>query len=113
MVFISDKKIEKIVEHFGIRNQKTKAVEELSELTLAVMHDINGKTNRENVVEEVADVYIMLKQLEEIYHIQPVELQKQVTYKVDRTMQRVERVERKIKLHGKKVKHDDSVEASN
>lgn len=86
MVFVNDIKIDLILGKFGLHNQKYKAIEELIELTLAVAHDVNGKTDRSNIVEEIADVYIMLVQLEKIYNIKESEIEEQVEYKIQRTL---------------------------
>ena len=52
---------------FGKPPQKLMAIEEMSELTKAICKDFRGKLNRENLVEEMADVQIMLEQLKIIY----------------------------------------------
>lgn len=57
--------LEKAIEVFGKENQKKQAIEELSELTTALCHDLRGR--KSNVDEEIADVMIMLKQLIIIY----------------------------------------------
>lgn len=53
------------VDTFGIRNQVSKAIEEMSELTHALCRALNHE--RSNVMEEMADVEIMLEQLKRIY----------------------------------------------
>ena len=52
---------------FGKLHQKIVAIEEMSELTKAICKDFRGKLNMENLVEEMADVQIMLEQLLIIY----------------------------------------------
>jgi hypothetical protein len=51
---------EKALASFGADNQKIVAIEELAK-------DLRGKVNRENIIEEIADVEIMLAQLKIIY----------------------------------------------
>lgn len=53
------------IEYFGDKNQRIKAMEELSELIQAIARDLNGLDN--NVEEELADVEIMIHQLRFIY----------------------------------------------
>jgi phosphoribosyl-ATP pyrophosphohydrolase len=55
---------EKAIAKFGIEHQKKKVIEELSELIRAI-----SRGDRANVIEEMADVTIMMKQLDEIYKI--------------------------------------------
>ena len=54
-----------ILQHYGMLHQKSKAIEELAELIVALQKDIlegKEKHSRE-VLEEIADVHIMLTQL--------------------------------------------------
>ena len=59
----------KVINKFGMRSQKNKAIEELSELIQALSKDLNGE--KHNVEEEIADVEIMLAQMRLIYN-QPI-----------------------------------------
>lgn len=54
-----------ILNHYGIMHQKAKAIEELAELIVALQKDIlEGKESHSRaVLEEIADVHIMLTQL--------------------------------------------------
>lgn len=54
-----------ILNHYGILHQKSKAIEELAELIVALQKDIlEGKEQHSRaVLEEIADVHIMLTQL--------------------------------------------------
>ena len=54
-----------ILQHYGILHQKSKAIEELAELIVALQKDIlEGKEEHSRaVLEEIADVHIMLEQL--------------------------------------------------
>ena len=54
-----------ILQHYGILHQKSKAIEELAELIVALQKDIlEGKEQHSRaVLEEIADVHIMLTQL--------------------------------------------------
>lgn len=57
--------IEKAMKTFGKDMQKIVAMEELAELQQALSKDLRGKGH--NVEEEIADVTIMLMQLELMY----------------------------------------------
>ena len=54
-----------ILQHYGMQHQKAKTIEELAELIVALQKDIlNGKKEHSRaVLEEIADVHIMLTQL--------------------------------------------------
>lgn len=58
---------EKLIETFGEKAQIIVAIEELSELQKALCKYLRGYANFENIVEEIADVKIMLEQLELIF----------------------------------------------
>jgi uncharacterized protein YabN with tetrapyrrole methylase and pyrophosphatase domain len=51
-------------------------LEELMELQSALFENVHrGTDNRENIVEEVADVEVMLAQVKEMFNITPEEIQ--------------------------------------
>lgn len=86
----------KIIEHYGVRKQLKKLSEEVYELQEAVidLQDFttcgNADTQRnQNVVEELADVFILLFQLQEFYGISKYEISDMVVYKVERTLERI------------------------
>lgn len=78
----------KILQHYGMSKQKLKAVEELTELSEKIVKDIN-KGECDGISEEVADVYIMLAQLEIIYDIQPIILRNIIKEKLERQEKRM------------------------
>lgn len=57
--------VRQILNHYGMQHQKAKAIEELAELIVALQKDIlEGKEQHSRaVLEEIADVHIMLTQL--------------------------------------------------
>lgn len=57
--------VRQILNHYGMQHQKAKAIEELAELIVALQKDIlEGKESHSRaVLEEIADVHIMLTQL--------------------------------------------------
>ena len=77
----------KVINHFGISEQKVKAIEELGELIVALSKSLNGKASYEDVVTEIADVYIMVEQLKLIYG--PEKVQWFINYKLDRVAERI------------------------
>jgi hypothetical protein len=57
----------KLIAKYGELHQKIKTIEELSELIQALVKDISNQEN--NVIEEMADVELMLDQLKVIYNV--------------------------------------------
>ena len=77
--------VRKAINHFGALNQKIKACEELSELVVAITKDIvNPKKTKEDIITEIADVYIMLKQLFIIYDIPDILVKDEIDFKLTR-----------------------------
>jgi NTP pyrophosphatase (non-canonical NTP hydrolase) len=61
--------LEKAIETYGKDMQLTVAVEEFSELIKEICKSKRGNANRKNIIEEMADCYIMLEQLAIIFEI--------------------------------------------
>ena len=55
------------LERFGISAQTDMLIEEMAELTQALLHDRRGRPA--NIPEEIADVQIMLEQIVQFYGI--------------------------------------------
>jgi len=62
------------ISHWGILSQIRMAQEEAIELALAISHWIREKNNVRNLVEEMADVSIMIEQLQLIMGVSDDEL---------------------------------------
>lgn len=56
---------------YGTERQTNKAIEELAELTAAIQKHREGRVPLSAVVEEMADVLIMVEQLTLIYDLSP------------------------------------------
>ena len=90
---IKHEQIKMILEHYGEEHQRIKACEELAELQVEIFHNSSedaAKSNDiyDNVVSEIADVYIMLEQLVKIYNILKSDIDKAMTLKLRRTEDR-------------------------
>ena len=81
---------EKAIETYGADLQKQVAIEEMAELTKEICKDFRGEGNREHIAEEIADVLIMMSQLEIIYDIKTKEL-------MDMTDNKIKRLEERLK----------------
>ena len=60
-------KYSEIVDHYGAKHQAIKAVEELNELAVELSKWVNGQGSRKKILEECADVEIMLWQMQAIF----------------------------------------------
>ncbi|WP_018249737.1 nucleoside triphosphate pyrophosphohydrolase family protein [Orenia marismortui] len=57
---------QKAIDKWGKEEQLKMVAEECLELALAIRHNLRGKTTTADIIEEAADVEIMLEQLREI-----------------------------------------------
>lgn len=85
------------IETYGVRAQKLMAIEEMSELTKEICKDFRGKIDREHIIEEMADVLIMLDQMLLMYKISGEEVGLMRIKKVERLKERLEKQNDEIK----------------
>lgn len=76
------------VNTYGKQNQVDKAIEEMAELTKALLKERHNAGSVEHVTEEMADVFIMLSQLNLIYD-NSTTLDEQINYKIKRLENRL------------------------
>ena len=85
--------LEKAIRHYGAKNQMGVACEESAELIQAISKCLRYKDNievRNNLVEEIADVLIMIDQLKIIMNIKDYEIECYRDYKLQRLERRIE-----------------------
>lgn len=83
--------IEKAIATYGVDMQLTVAVEEFSELIKEICKLKRGNNNIDGITEEMADCYIMLKQLEIIFDIDTEDIRHIINNKIDRLEKRLEK----------------------
>ena len=88
------KTLQKAINWYGADKQMLIAIEELSELQKAIVKYFRKPTEetKNDISEEMADVYVMLKQLE-IMHKNDTEVQKNIDYKIKRLQERIKKEE--------------------
>ena len=79
------KKTKAIADHYGKEHQTIKAMEELAELIQAL-----AKGDIENIKEEIADVRVMLEQIEYLYGISDDAITLRMCAKLWRQLERME-----------------------
>ena len=108
---MNERYIKEIVEHYGNERQKLKAIEELTELVEIIAKDLNRKeikNQREHILEEIAEVMIMVEQLKLVYGFSDDEVSEMVKHKLRRTMRDVRIDQRFDKLITEYNHHDNS-----
>lgn len=79
-----------VINSYGVRSQEDVSIEEMAELQKAIIKNrrYNDKSTKEEVIEEIADVEIMLAQLKIIYSCKE-EVEKKIDYKIEREIKRI------------------------
>mgnify|MGYP003304925514 CR=1 FL=1 len=81
--------LKRAIETYGKDMQLNVAIEEFSELIKEICKNKRGADNRDNIIEEIADCYIMLAQLEIIFNIDSTETYAEFNKKMKRLEERL------------------------
>lgn len=98
-------KISKIANHYGLFNQSRQLIEEMAELMVALNKYIRILDNHRdipsewldlsdahrNIVEEIADVLVMLEQIKVLLFIEDLNIEKIANSKLDRQLERMKK----------------------
>ncbi|MDH6367267.1 hypothetical protein EDD63_14016 [Breznakia blatticola] len=78
------------IKTWGVDAQTNCAMEELAELIQAISKFKRGYDNKEDIIDEIVDVQIMIDQIKLICDIDDTMLEKRATYKLQRIKNRLE-----------------------
>ena len=78
-----------IADHYGLKNQLRQLAEECSELAVEANHSARKGSVTVRLIEEIADVEIMLDQVRYLAGIQESDIVKTRFYKLERQMKRI------------------------
>lgn len=90
MVVIDKELVGKTIKHYGKEIQSIVVMEECSELIQAVSKELRGKSDKDHLTEEMADVYICLELLKQMYGITNSNIQNWIDVKQKRAVERME-----------------------
>ena len=82
--------LKKAIETYGVDMQLNVAIEEFSELTKEICKHKRGADNRSEILEEIADCYIMLEQMMIMFKMNFREIASVMNEKVERLRGRLE-----------------------
>ena len=85
-----------LIDHYGHKSQKMMLLEEMAELQKEICKEFRGELNKEAITEEVADVLIMLEQVQMMYDISDIKLLEITSEKLVRQLRRI--VDEKVEL---------------
>ena len=89
MIPIDSYVVKRSIEHYGKDLQSTVCMEECAELIQAISKMKRGKDNRNNLIEEMADVMICMEILKQVYGVSDSEIQNYVCQKQNRSIERM------------------------
>lgn len=83
--------LKRIADHYGEAAQAVQAVEELNELACAILQYRKRRCagGFDEVIEEIADVEIMLAQIKYLYNVDEQLMQRVKQEKIDRQLRRI------------------------
>ena len=87
---INDERIKTIADHYGIKKQLRQLAEECSELAVEASHSARKGTTVK-IIEEMADVEIMIEQIIHLAEIDRCDIQDCINFKLDRQIKRMEK----------------------
>ena len=85
-------KLQFIIDTYGTKAQQDIAIEELAELQKAILKHrrYGSKETEQDIIDEIADVEIMLEQLKIIYSCH-CDVENRVEYKIEREIKRIKK----------------------
>lgn len=78
-----------LIDHYGHESQKMMLLEEMAELQKEICKEFRGELNKDAITEEVADVLIMLEQVQMMYDISDIKLLEITSEKLVRQLRRI------------------------
>ena len=81
-------KLQMIADHYGIKKQLRQLAEECSELAVEASHSARKGTTVK-IIEEMADVEIMIEQIIYLAKIDKCDIEDCINYKLDRQRKRI------------------------
>ena len=85
---IDDERIKTIADHYGIKKQLRQLAEECSELAVEASHSARKGTTVK-IIEEMADVLIMIEQVIYLANIDKCDIEDCIDYKLGRQISRI------------------------
>lgn len=93
-----DDKLKLIADRYGLFHQLGKLSEECSELSIECIKSINiGKVTRE-IVQEIADVEIMIAQIKYLAGLDEALIEGAKTYKINRQLMRIQKEDNYVQM---------------
>ncbi len=84
-----DERIKIIADKYGKQNQLHQLMEECCELAIEANHSARKQDITINLINEIADVEIMLEQIKYLFNISEKDIEEEKDYKLNRQLERI------------------------
>ena len=105
MIPVSSNIVKKSIEHYGKDVQSTVCMEECAELIQAISKEKRGKSDKDHLAEEMADVIICIKMLKQIYNITEDEIYSWVINKQERIIERIKKDAQSTRTNAERIRN--------
>ena len=105
MIILDSDIIKRSIEHYGKELQSTVCMEECAELIQAISKEKRGKSDKDHLSEEIADVLICIEMLRQIYNITEDEIYSWVINKQERIIRRIEKDKQSTKTNAERIRN--------
>lgn len=105
MIPVNSYVVQRSIEHYGKDVQSTVCMEECAELIQAISKEKRGKSDKDHLAEEIADVIICIEMLKQIYNITEDEIYSWVINKQERIIRRIEKDTQSTKTNAERIRN--------
>ena len=105
MIPVNSYVVQRSIEHYGKDAQSTVCMEECAELIQAISKEKRGKSDKDHLAEEIADVIICIEILKQIYNITEDEIYSWVITKQERIIRRIEKETQSTKTNAERIRN--------
>ena len=105
MIPVNSYVVKKSIEHYGKDVQSTVCMEECAELIQAISKEKRGKSDKDHLAEEIADVIICIEILKQIYNITEDEIYSWVKTKQERIIRRIEKDAQSTETNAERIRN--------
>ena len=105
MIPVNSYVVQRSIEHYGKDVQSTVCMEECAELIQAISKEKRGKSDKDHLAEEIADVIICIEMLKQIYNITEDEIYSWVITKQERIIRRIEKDTQSTRTNAERIRN--------
>ena len=105
MIPVNSYVVQRSIEHYGKDVQSTVCMEECAELIQAISKEKRGKSDKDHLAEEMADVIICIEMLKQIYNITEDEIYSWVITKQERTIKRIKKDVQSTETNAERIRN--------